>query len=228
MHVIGDFILQPGKWIAQRNARHFRTPVLYCHAMVHMVLALLFLWNSGWWLALCIGLGHLIFDGLKSYLRRTDFPAFIIDQSLHAVVILAGVLSLSDVRINDLIGQFRNDPVFWWRIWGYLLVTAMYPKLISFATKQWRQNIPPERELLYKAGRWIGIIERVLDLTFVFIHQYGAIGFFMAAKSVFRFGDLKDGRDKGHTEYVLIGTLLSFGLTILTGLLINRMISTYD
>ena len=103
---------------------------------------------------------------------------------------------------------------------------ALYPKLISFATKQWRKDIPEDREILYKAGRWIGIIERVLILSFVFIQQFGAIGFLLAAKSVFRFGDLKDGHDKGHTEYVLIGTLLSFGLTILTGLFINRIIKT--
>lgn len=39
-----------------------------------------------------------------------------------------------------------------------------------------------------------------------------AVGFLLAAKSVFRFGDLRDDQDRKRTEYVLIGTLLSFGL----------------
>jgi hypothetical protein len=41
-----------------------------------------------------------------------------------------------------------------------------------------------------------------------------AVGFLLAAKSVFRFGDLKDDHDRMRTEYVLIGTLLSFGIAI--------------
>ena len=45
-----------------------------------------------------------------------------------------------------------------------------------------------------------------------------AVGFLLAAKSVFRFGDLKDDKDRMRTEYVLIGTLLSFGIAIGIGL----------
>jgi uncharacterized membrane protein (DUF373 family) len=37
----------------------------------------------------------------------------------------------------------------------------------------------------------------------------------LAAKSIFRFGDLKESKDVKLTEYILIGTLLSFGLGIL-------------
>lgn len=34
------------------------------------------------------------------------------------------------------------------------------------------------------------------------------------AKSIFRFGDLQDNNDVKLTAYILIGTLLSFGLAI--------------
>jgi hypothetical protein len=43
--------------------------------------------------------------------------------------------------------------------------------------------------------------------------------FLLAAKSIFRFGDLKKVKDRKLTEYVLIGTLLSFGIAILVGLI---------
>jgi len=40
----------------------------------------------------------------------------------------------------------------------------------------------------------------------------------IAAKSVFRFGDLSRAKDRKLTEYILIGTFLSFGLAIAIGL----------
>jgi len=221
MHVIGDFLLQPDRWVQSRNEKHFRSRYLYFHALVHILLALPFTGVSRWWLALLIGLGHLTFDGLKSYFKRNDLIAFCIDQLLHFLVVLLGVAAISQINLQHELSEWLNNETFWWRCFGFLLVIFLYPKLIAFATQQWRKDIPPEREVLYKAGRWIGIIERVLVLSFVLMHQFGAIGFLLAAKSVFRFGDLKEGRDKGHTEYVLIGTLLSFGLTILTGIIIN-------
>lgn len=222
LHVAGDFLLQPGRWVRSRADNHFRSPWLYVHGLVHTVLALLVCIPAGaWWIALIVGLGHIGFDGLKSYLRRTDLSAFIIDQLLHVTVIL--LCTAGHMRVNILaeLEGILSNPIFWWRSFAYLLVVAAFPLLISFATQQWRRDIPPEREKLVKAGRWIGIIERVLVLTFVFAGQFSAIGFLLAAKSVLRFGDLREGRDKGHTEYVLIGTLLSFGLTILTGLMVN-------
>jgi hypothetical protein len=48
-----------------------------------------------------------------------------------------------------------------------------------------------------------------------------SIGFLMAAKSIFRFGDLTPIQDRKLTEYVLIGTLISFGTAIGTGFLVQ-------
>jgi hypothetical protein len=48
-------------------------------------------------------------------------------------------------------------------------------------------------------------------------NQFDAVGFLIAAKSILRFKD--DNTLK--TEYVLIGTMLSFGIAIACGLLIN-------
>ncbi len=112
-----------------------------------------------------------------------------------------------------------GSPEVLWPLCGYTLAIFLFPRLIALATWQWRAYLPPEREPLLKAGRWIGIIDRALVLTFILVDNVAAVGFLMAAKSVLRFGDLREARDKGQTEYVLIGTLLSFGLTIITGLL---------
>ena len=70
-------------------------------------------------------------------------------------------------------------------------------------------------EELPNAGKLIGILERILALTFILIGQYQAVGFLIAAKSVLRYKDT----DTLKTEYVLIGTMLSFGIAVVLGIL---------
>ena len=71
---------------------------------------------------------------------------------------------------------------------------------------------------LEKAGRLIGNLERILTLVLVLLSQYQAIGFLIAAKAILRFKDTSTAK----TEYVLIGTLLSFGVAILVGVFILK------
>ena len=71
---------------------------------------------------------------------------------------------------------------------------------------------------LQSAGKYIGILERLLVFVFMIHNEWQAVGFLIAAKSVFRFGNLQEARDRKLTEYILIGTLLSFGIAILTGM----------
>lgn len=49
-----------------------------------------------------------------------------------------------------------------------------------------------------------------------------AVGFLLAAKSVFRFGDLRDGTDRRRTQYFLVGTLLSFAIAFVAALCARR------
>ncbi len=65
----------------------------------------------------------------------------------------------------------------------------------------------------------VGIVERIIILIFVLQNQYSAIGLLIAAKGIIRFNE-KD-RQEIKTEYLVIGTLLSMGIAIVTGLLIK-------
>jgi hypothetical protein len=75
----------------------------------------------------------------------------------------------------------------------------------------------PENSL-HKAGTYIGMLERLFIFIFIVIGRWEVIGFLLAAKSVFRYGDLSKAGDRKLTEYILIGTLLSFGLAMLIGI----------
>jgi len=54
--------------------------------------------------------------------------------------------------------------------------------------------------------------------VFIVIGRWEGVGFLLTAKSVFRYGDLSESKNRKLTEYVLIGTLLSFSLAIIAGL----------
>ncbi len=81
-----------------------------------------------------------------------------------------------------------------------------------------------EDESLKDAGKWIGIIERILVLTFILMGEWKAIGYLIAAKSVFRFGELKKPNDRKRTEYILIGTLLSLIFAVGVGIAISHLV----
>ena len=75
--------------------------------------------------------------------------------------------------------------------------------------------------MYYPCKAQVNTLESLKDyLVFVFMitNEWQAVGFLLAAKSVFRFGNLQEAKDRKLTEYILIGTLLSFGIAVLTGM----------
>mgnify|MGYP004361592459 FL=1 len=113
-------------------------------------------------------------------------------------------------------------------------VTYVAGILMRVALQPWQDAIEPASKKenakstsLAGAGKIIGILERLFVFTFILLNTWSAIGFLITAKSVFRFGDLTEGKNRRLTEYVLIGTLLSFGIAIGCGLMF-RYLSALD
>ena len=71
---------------------------------------------------------------------------------------------------------------------------------------------------LENARAYIGILERLFVFAFIIKNHWEGVGFLIAAKSVFRFGDLSNAKNRKLIEYILIGTFLSFGLAIIIAL----------
>ena len=99
---------------------------------------------------------------------------------------------------------------------------------LGYATQRWRADIEKSSERsatsLSEAGKWIGVFERILVLTFVLYNHFEGIGFLIAAKSILRFNDIKGDHMRKEAEYVLIGTLMSFALSIATGIFVTLLI----
>jgi Na+/citrate or Na+/malate symporter len=79
-------------------------------------------------------------------------------------------------------------------------------------------------------GKLIGQLERFLIFLFVMTGQIEGVGFLVAAKSVFRFGELSDHKNRLEAEYITIGTLMSFswgfGASLLTKYIIEAVSKT--
>lgn len=101
---------------------------------------------------------------------------------------------------------------------AYIFVIWPAGFLIAKITQPWQDQIGKNKGLV-DAGRWIGMTERILILTFVLIDQFTGIGFLIAAKSILRFSDIKNAEDHKEAGYILLGTMVSFIVAICTGLL---------
>src|SRR5690606_41497419 len=108
---------------------------------------------------------------------------------------------------------------------GAVFLTTPLSILISTLLSAWTpvamEHGKVQTDSLVNAEKYIGILERLLVFTFIVVNHWEGVGFMIAAKSVFRFSDLAEAKQRKLTEYVLVGTLLSFGIAVLTGVLVK-------
>ena|SRR5579863_3489258 len=219
-HLLTDFILQPADWVEERNGKHFASPKLYAHALLTAGLAYIFIGWRYWAVALTILITHFFIDAWKSYRPRT-IRYFLLDQGLHLGVICGcWLVTFRYWNIwDDVRHQLDTDPNIWIALAGFVFVTAPAGILIGELTRNWSEKIDDPGNSLINAGKWIGIAERAIVLVLVLQGQYSAIGLLVTAKGIIRFSE-KD-RQEIKTEYLVIGTLLSIGIAIFTGLAVK-------
>ncbi|MDD5556861.1 MAG: hypothetical protein PHN82_06385 [bacterium] len=100
-----------------------------------------------------------------------------------------------------------------WIIASYIVALFPVGWLINAFLSRYELEIELEKGLK-NAGKYIGLLERFLIVTLVWAGEISAVGFVIAAKSVFRFGEIKDKENRKLAEYILIGTLASFSLAL--------------
>lgn len=219
-HILGDFVFQPNKWVKDKQKKKLRSNYLYYHIGLHALFLLIILkFDFSYWIGITtIVLSHGIIDVAKLYVetKKNTRILFLLDQLLHLAVILIVTASYSNFQWNT---QALYSPKALLLLFSVLNITFVSSVILKIIMGKWQIEENNDDKSLTQAGKYIGILERLFVFCFVILHQWGAIGFLITAKSVFRFGDLSKSKDRKLTEYVLIGTLLSFALAISTGLL---------
>jgi hypothetical protein len=228
-HLLGDFVLQPDAWVKNKNSCKIKSPYLYAHIAVHS-LALLILLQfdlSYWKIILTIILSHFIIDVSKLYLQNKKNARwlFVLDQLLHIAVLLA-IIHQNETISFHLKGILQSEIIIAIGI-SVIAVTFVSAIVMRLIMDSWNLKEDSKTESLPQAGKYIGMLERLFVFCFVVLGQWQGIGFLIAAKSVFRFSDLSRAKDRKLTEYILIGTLLSFGLAIGIGLIYTYFESSF-
>ena len=231
-HLLGNFVFHSERMQSRPKADaglgiHAATITalsLLCLGRAHLpLLALVFLTN---WL--------INFINIKS--GKTDAIAFLIDQAAHVLAALLLASYFTHIPLGswpDLVpGELRplfHD--FQCIIGGFILAAPTGGIFIQKLTAPLRAEVEtdlindtgngPPPEGLTNGGRYIGWLERILTLLLVLIGQPSAIGFVLAAKSILRFGEIKDTSRRRMAEYIIIGTFLSFGWAIAVSALVT-------
>ena len=224
-HLCADFIFQTDS--INKGKRKSGMEGLKCqllHSVIHSATAYLFV---GDWTNVIIPsvifISHLAIDMTKCKFFKDSLPTFLTDQLCHVAVI--GILWFALYGTKTDLSCFENlcTPKIWLIAMAYILMLRPSSIVLSLFLNKWT----PESlgaQSLPNAGQWIGYIERILILTFVLVGSFEGVGFLLAAKSVFRFGELSKAKEIRTTEYVLIGTLASFTIAILTGIIVSHLI----
>ena len=224
-HLLGDFIWQPNSWVADKEAKKHKSIYLYLHILLHGILAAILVGEIQFIpYAVLIAVTHGIIDLIKLNFqkKKTKRTWFVLDQIAHVLILIGVVLLYKGEPIQF---QWFNNK-FWVLITGLLLITKPTSIFIKTIISIWTpesQNSHNDNSLA-TAGNYIGILERLFVFCFILTGHFEAIGFLLAAKSIFRFGDLKEAKDRKLTEYVMIGTLMSFGISIITGLIVQALL----
>ena len=218
-HLIGDFVLQPDRWVIHKEANKVASKYLYLHVLIHFGVTMLLLWDvQAWDIAFIIAVSHYIIDLLKLYatpfFKQKNIP-FFIDQFLHTAVLY--VCTYQNDTFIHLLSFIEG--IDWFLITAAVFVSFPTAVIMNKLLQGFSDQISLDHKSLPNAGKYIGIIERLFVLTFIVLGRWEGIGLLIAAKSVFRFNDLKETNSRKLTEYILIGTLLSFGFAILAGVL---------
>ncbi|MEM9385064.1 MAG: DUF3307 domain-containing protein [Pseudomonadota bacterium] len=224
-HLLADFPLQPN-WLIERK-RQF--PFLLGHIVVVALTAGALLGTLHWPLLAILVATHTLMDAVKLYLLRNTLGAFLLDQCVHLAVILGLAVAFPDAWQHGWWAQLHpaHLPLAFAAVTVLCgLIATLQPGaiIIAKATDDFSREISEDRQAtqikgLTDGGRYIGYLERLLVMLLMLAGLPAGVGFLITAKSILRFGDVKESTQRKMTEYIIIGTFMSFGWGLLVAIL---------
>jgi hypothetical protein len=227
-HILYDFFFQNDFWVRHRRRYKYRSRPLYWHVIIVFFVSWIFSFQLAFFVcSFLIALSHFLLDGMKAKISKIRIGRikifskgfFFIDQIIHLIVIVLFVNAFDNIWGIDPIVNFPFKPEYFVMMLAYLVCLKPSNIFIREFFNMYNFKIfnQPGEDLL-NAGKIIGNIERILTLTLLIFEQFEAVGFIIAGKSILRYEGVKTSK----TEYVLIGTLLSFGIAIIISILLSK------
>lgn len=210
-HVAADFLLQPDRMVANK-----RRPLWFlAHSAIVLVTAIAAT-GSLHPALLALTLAHAAIDAAKLALPRQDATAFMLDQLAHLATLILTAALVPSVFATGLWGALGGPqstlPALFALAAGAIWTVRAGGHAIGLLMAPWAAVITLDG--LPNGGRAIGQLERGLIFVMILGGLPEGIGFLIAAKSVLRFGTVRE--ESKLSEYVIIGTLASFGWALLS------------
>ncbi|EAR51690.1 Uncharacterized conserved membrane protein [Oceanicola granulosus HTCC2516] len=201
-HLAGDFLLQSARLAEAKR----RPGPLLAHAAIHFALALAVTGGAPF-VPLAVAATHLVIDWLKAHLAPPTLAAFLADQAAH-IAVLAGLAWLFPAALAWPLPPAALTALL--LATGLIAATLAGGPAVGLLMRPYQEHA--RLDGLEHAGRLIGQLERALIFLLILSGNAAGIGFLIAAKSILRFDTAS--RDQRAGEYVIIGTLASFGWAI--------------
>jgi hypothetical protein len=199
-HVLADYVLQSKGMVARKR----EAKMLLLHTAIVIATAQLALGRVDTWIPLAVGGVHLCVDIVKSRLAPS-LLSYLVDQAAHIATIAVAAWYAPDVFAD---GPWPAEAATVMAIIaGFIFATRAGGFAVALLMGRFDGADLPES--LPAGGFWIGMLERAIIFLFILVGEPMGIGFLIAAKSVLRY-DTVSG-DSRAAEYVIIGTLASFG-----------------
>lgn len=229
-HLVADFVLQTD-WVIARKRRWWGMAL---HIGCVGVTAALAVGRLDPVVLGVIVVTHLTMDMIKTFAMKDDLRAFLIDQAVHLAVIAVIAVTLPATASLGWWGELPAEQQRFYYVvlvglsgfilaipaGGIVIGKLMDPLAVHRQPLQASTGAPLQPdEGLPNGGQYIGWLERGLTVLLILNGQPEAVGLLLAAKSILRFSDINQTHLRRHTEYVILGTLLSFGWALVVAIL---------
>jgi hypothetical protein len=221
-HLLADFVSQSKRSAALKT----NALVLTLHALIAALIPYLLVGSWTFWqLAAVTFITHWVIDFIKVKSNKNGLASFAIDQIAHLLVIYAFIqltsITPSTLRWSAHFGDAYMKVLI--VVAGSVAVTVVSGIVVGYVVRDVARLAPVAKDTGFPSGgERIGQLERFLVYVLILIGEPNAIGFLIAAKSILRFGELKE--DRRDAEYVIIGTMWSLVCALLVSLAVRTLI----
>lgn len=236
-HILGDFYFQCGQLAAEKESRFlgvvkhsclYSIAVLLCALIVEIRLSVLIV-------LLAFAVSHFVVDSIKYLVvnhlgKEKKELVYIIDQIVHFlnIAVFSHLMVIMDCSLSvccwveSFLENYRINfatTIKW--VLSLLIICKPVNVTIGILLKRYKDDSSKNNSTDNNhAGRYIGILERVIILILFYVGQYASLGFVLTAKSIARYDTIK--KEASFVDYYLLGTLISSLSAILCRLIILR------
>ena len=224
-HLVGDYLLQSSRIAAGKARPALLALHLAAHAVLLVLVGLTEPPSARLWLGLLLVLAaHGAIDAWTIRKQPRTLGHLALDQGLHLASLIAGAAIAQPGQVSE--GWFTartlaGDAGAWVVSAGALLAVPAGATVIGRWVRPFREALSDASRVqvagLEYAGRWIGMLERLVIFVAILAHAEALIGFVIAVKAVLRLPEARERWSRELAEYYLVGSLASLSWALILG-----------